>query len=321
MISYDFLVIGLGVKTSYFGNDEWANFAPGLKTLDGATGMRRNILQAFEDAEAKDDRSQVEKLLTIVVIGGGPTGVELAGSFAELAKRVVADDFRRIDTAKTKVILIEGGERLLPMYPEGLSDYTKRRLEKMGVTVKLGKNVSEIGEDFVILGEDRIEAANVIWAAGVQAPKLTETLGVELDRAGRIKVEPSLRLPEYPNVFAIGDIASVMDQDGKPVPGLCPAAIQMGKHVARGIMSESAEPFRYFDKGSMATIGRKAAVAQFGGGQFTGFLAWLMWLFVHLMFLIGFRNKVAVFWQWFYSYFTYKRGARIITGVKTDGKT
>lgn len=315
---YDHLVIALGVKTSYFGNDHWAEHSHGLKSLRDATKMRTEILRAFELAEASDDEDEIRKLMTTVVIGGGPTGVELAGAFAELAKRVMEHDFRRINPRDTRIILVEGADRLLTMYPEDLSNYTKRCLEDKGVEVRTSAMVEDVGDGYVVVAGERIETANVLWAAGVEAPAIVRNLGVETDRAGRIKVRPDLSLPDHPEVFAIGDIVSLVDANGKAVPGLCPAAIQMGDYVARHLSRGQTGPFKYLDKGSMATIGRSAAVAESGGAKFTGFIAWLMWLFIHLLFLIGFRNKVAVFWQWVYSYLTYKRGARIITGVETS---
>ncbi len=313
-LSYDHLIIGLGVQTSYFGHDEWAPHVKGLKTLTDATRIRANILSAFERAEAAEDEAEIRKLMTTVVIGGGPTGVELAGSFAELTKRVMADDFRRINPQDSHIMLVEMADRLLTMYPEDLSAYTLKRLEKMGVDVRLNSAVEDVGEGYVVVAGERIETANVLWAAGVAAPALVRELGVPTDRAGRLKVEPDLSLPGHPEVFAIGDIAHLVDANGKPVPGLCPAAIQMGGYVAKRLLRGQTGPYKYFDKGNMATIGRSAAIAESGGAKFTGFIAWLMWLFIHLLFLIGFRNRIAVFWQWVYSYFTYKRGARIITG-------
>tara|TARA_R110002096_G_scaffold4501_5_gene21060 strand:+ start:3488 stop:4777 length:1290 start_codon:yes stop_codon:yes gene_type:complete len=316
-LNYDHLVIALGVKTSYFGHDHWAKHSHALKSLRDATQIRAAILRAFELAEASDDEDEIRKLMTTVVIGGGPTGVELAGAFAELAKRVMAHDFRRINPRDTRIILVEGMDRLLTMYPEDLSEYTKQRLEGIGVEVRVGAMVEDVGDGYVVVAGERIETANVLWAAGVEAPAIVRNLGVETDRAGRLKVRPDLSLPGHPEVYAIGDIVSLIDANGKAVPGLCPAAIQMGDYVARQLGRGQTGPFKYLDKGSMATIGRSAAVATSGGAKFTGFIAWLMWLFIHLLFLIGFRNKVAVFWQWVYSYMTYKRGARIITGVET----
>jgi NADH dehydrogenase len=326
-LRYDYLVIGLGVKTGYFGHPEWEKHAIGLKSLDDATEIRRRVLLAFERAEMCDDPAEKVRLMTVAVIGGGPTGVELAGAFAELARHVLRRDFRHIDTHQARIVLIEGGPRLLSMYDDDLSQYTRERLESLGVTVLTASPVKEVRNRAVDLGERVIEAENVIWAAGVEAVPLTRKLGVKTDPAGRLMVETDLSLPGHPEVFAVGDIAHCIDQGGLRVPGLCPAAIQMGAHAARVILGEmKAGPrraggyavrpqFRYFDKGSMATIGRSAAVATSMGMKFRGFVAWLMWLFVHLLFLIGFRNRVAVLLQWFYAYVRYRRGARIITGV------
>lgn len=329
-LRYDYLVIGLGVKTGYFGHPEWEKHAIGLKSLDDATEIRRRVLLAFERAEMCEDPAEKARLMTVAVIGGGPTGVELAGAFAELARHVLRRDFRHIDTHQARIVLIEGGPRLLSMYDEDLSQYTRERLESLGVTVLTASPVKEVRSKTVDLGENVIKAENVIWAAGVEAVPLTRKLGVKTDPAGRLMVETDLSLPGHPEVFAVGDIAHCIDQAGVRVPGLCPAAIQMGTHAARVILGDiKAGPrragsygvrpqFRYFDKGSMATIGRSAAVATSMGMKFRGFIAWLMWLFVHLLFLIGFRNRVAVLLQWFYAYVRYRRGARIITGV--DGR-
>ncbi len=327
-LTYDYLVIGLGVKTGYFGHDEWAKDAPGLKTLDDAMAIRRNVLLAFERAEMCEDPEEKRRLMNIVVVGGGPTGVEMAGSFAELSRRVLKKDFRRTDTAEAHIYLVEAAPRLLGMFDEKLSEYTRRHLEKMGVTVKLNSPVKRVEDDVVEFGDETVRAANVIWAAGIKAPELTSKLGVETDRAGRIKVNQDLSIPGHPEVFVAGDIAACIDAKGRNVPGLCPAAMQMGRHAAKVIANEvereillqpqpkEREAFSYFDKGSMATIGRSAAVASSMGLKFTGFIAWLMWLFVHLMFLVGFRNKLAVLLQWFYAYIHYQRGARIITGLE-----
>mgnify|MGYP003381414777 CR=1 FL=1 len=321
---YDYLVIAMGVKTGYFGKNEWEVHARGLKTLDDATAIRRDILYAFEKAEACEDPAERERLMTIAVIGGGPTGVELAGAFAELARHVLQRDFKNINTNEAKIFLIEGQDRLLSMYDRALSDYTRKTLEGMGVTVKLGSQVAELKRGEIILESETIRAANIVWAAGIEAPSLTRELGVETDRSGRLIVETDLSLPGHPEVFVAGDLAHCIDQTGKAVPGLCPAAIQMGRHAAKVILEEvevrrannyNVRPqFRYFDKGSMATIGRSHAVAESMGLKFDGFVAWLMWLFIHLLFLVGFRNRLAVLMQWFYAYVRYRRGARIITG-------
>lgn len=325
-IEYDYLVVAMGVRTGYFGNEEWEKHARGLKTLDDATAIRRDILYAFELAEACDDPVEREKLMTVGVIGGGPTGVELAGAFAELDRHVLQRDFKRINTDEARIYLIEAAPRLLTMYDEELSDYTRKSLETMGVTVKLDCPVEDLREGEIVLKNETIRAANIVWAAGVEAPKLTRIPGVEVDRGGRIIVETDLSIPGFPEVFVAGDMACCIDQAGVRVPGLCPAAMQMGRHAAKVIAEEVKgrygpeypvrRQFRYFDKGSMATIGRSRAVAESKGMKFDGFIAWLMWLFIHLLFLIGFRNRVAVLMQWFYAYVRYRRGARIITGLK-----
>ena len=329
-LAYDYLVLALGGVTSYFGHPEWEQFAPGLKSLDDALRIRRRILLAFEQAENETDPATRDRLMTIVVVGGGPTGVELAGAFAELVRRVLRKDFRRIDPAQARVILIEAGPRVLAHLPPGLSASAQRQLEKLGVEVRVGVKVKTITQGRVEPENGRIiEAENIIWAAGVSASPLTQKLRTELDHAGRVKVKPDLSLPGHPEVFAIGDIALVLDQDGKPVPGVSPAAMQMARKIARIIRDEldlgaghaARPPFKYWDKGTMATIGRSAAVAKIGKLEFTGFLAWIAWLFVHLIFLIGFRNKLAVLLQWTYSYLAYKRGARIVTGLSEAARS
>jgi NADH dehydrogenase len=326
-LDYDYLVVAMGGQTGYFGHPEWEQFAPGLKTLDDALRIRSQILLAFERAENEPDPAEREKLLTIVVVGGGPTGVELAGAFAELTRTVLNRDFRRIDPTKAHIILIEGSPKVLSHLPPDLSASAQRQLEALGVQVRNNIHVKAIRAGEVELANGNvIRAGNILWAAGVAATPLTKKFGVELDKAGRIKVNPDLSLPGHPEIFAIGDLALVMQADGKPVPGVSPAAMQMGKHVARIIENEinaSAQPaarpaFKYWDKGTMATIGRSAAVAWIGRFKFSGFLAWLAWLFIHLIFLVGFRNRIAVLFQWTYSYFSYKRSARIITNLPSD---
>jgi NADH dehydrogenase len=321
-LEYDFLVLATGSQTGYFGHPEWEQFAPGLKTLDDALRLRSRILLAFEKAENETNEAERDKLLTMVIVGGGPTGLELAGAFAELARTVLKRDFRRIDPTQTRIILIEGATRVLSNYPPELSASAKRQIEALGVQVRTATPVKNIRDGEVELATGEIlRAGNIIWAAGVLATPLTRKLGVELDRAGRVKVNPDLSVPGHPEIFAIGDLAFVIEKDGQPVPGICPAAMQMGRHVARVIENElnpgasqpSRPPFKYWDKGTMATIGRSAAVAWIGRFKISGFPAWLAWLFVHLIFLIGFRNRLAVLLQWTYSYFAYKRGARIIT--------
>jgi len=329
-LSYDYLVLAMGGTPSYFGHDDWAIHAPGLKSLDDALMIRRKILLAFEEAETETDEQRRRELMTVIVVGGGPTGVELAGTFAELAKTVLVRDFDRIDPSKARVILIEGGPRVLGTFPEDLSASAQRQLERLGVEVRVGKHVQAIRKGEVQMPDGEILRGNVLWAAGVAASPLTKKLGVEIDRGGRIKVAPDLSLPGHPEVLALGDMVNLTDRKGQLVPGVSPAAIQMGEHAAKLIAQElrdrdrsatkgsallDREAFAYWDKGTMATIGRSKAVAQVGNLHFSKYLAWVAWLFVHLVFLVGFRNKISVFMQWTYSYLTYKRGARIITGV------
>lgn len=322
-LTYDYLVLALGSVTSYFGHPEWEEHAPGLKTIDDALRIRRNVLLAFERAESEPDPAEQERLMTVVVVGGGPTGVELAGACAELAHRVLRRDFDHIDPRRARIVLVEAAPRVLAHFPEDLSASAGERLEGMGVRVRTACPVKSITRHSVTLVNDEvIRAENILWAAGVMAHPLTARLGVARDRAGRIQVNPDLSLPGHPEVFAIGDLAVVHQANGLPVPGVAPAAMQMARHVARVIREELTfgpadprRPFRYRDRGLLATIGRSAAVAVVGAVKLDGFLAWLAWLVVHLLFLIGFRNKIAVLLSWTYSYFTYKLGARIITGM------
>jgi NADH dehydrogenase len=321
-LHYDYLVMGLGGVTTYFGHPEWEAVAPGLKTLDDAVRIRRDILLAFEKAETATNPEDRERLMTIVVVGGGPTGVELAGAFAELARHVLAGDFRRIEPGKARVIIIEASPVILSHLPYELAASGQRQLEALGVEVRTNTRVTAIHEGCVETTTGKICAENIIWAAGVGATPLTKRLGVELDRAGRVKVKPDLSVPGFPNAFAIGDMASLVDKNGVLVPGVSPAAMQEGRHVAKILKDEldlgpkaDRPAFAYWDKGTMATIGRSAAVAKMGDIELTGFVAWIAWLFVHLIFLLGFRNKIAVLMQWFYSYLAYRRGSRIITGL------
>lgn len=322
-LDYDHLIIGLGVVTSYFGHPEWAQHAPGLKSLSDAIRIRRNVLRAFELAEMEVDPEIRRKLMTIVVVGGGPTGVELAGAFAELVRHVLRSDFRRIDPTLARIILIEAGEQVLDMFESPLPYKARTQLEALGVEVRTSCRVEDLGAGFVKATGERIDAENIIWGAGVAAHPITQTLGIGLARGGRIPVLPDLTLPGHPEVFAIGDIVSLTDPNGVLVPGVSPGAIQMGIHVAKLLHADVdgnkalRRDFTYRNKGSMATIGRSAAIAQVAGLHFSGFIAWMLWLFVHLIFLVGFRNKIAVLLQWFYSYVRYKRGARIITDPGT----
>jgi NADH dehydrogenase len=327
-LPYDYLVLALGGCTSYFGHPEWEEFAPGLKSLEDAIRIRHQVLLAFEKAECEPDPVVRERLMTIVVVGGGPTGVELAGAFAELSRNVLRRDFRHIDPGKARVILIEASPVVLSHMPADLAASATEQLRELGVQVRTNTKVKAITRCRVELDNgDIITAENVIWAAGVSASPLTRRLGAEVDRGGRVRVNPDLSLPGRPEVFAIGDMAIVLCEDGKPVPGVSPAAMQMAGHAVQIIEDELAAPgpghalrpaFKYWDKGTMATIGRSAAVACTGPFHLTGFIAWVAWLFVHLVFLIGFRNRLAVLLQWAYSYFTYKRGARIITSLPDE---
>jgi NADH:ubiquinone reductase (H+-translocating) len=316
-LKYDYLVLAAGGRTSYFGHDEWETFAPGLKDLDDAVEIRRRVLLAFEAAEKETDPERRRALMTFVVVGGGPTGVELAGAIAELSHFVLARDFRSIFPEEAEILLLEGGPKILPSFAPDLSKSAHRQLTELGVRVQTGAQVTHIDEYGVNLSDERIRAATVIWAAGVSATTLTERLGAPLDRAGRVLVNHDLTVPGHHNVFAIGDM-TYLEQDGKALPGVSPVAMQMGRRVAGNIRNDLAgkpyEEFRYFDKGSMATIGRKAAIAEIGKLHLSGFIAWMAWLTVHIFFLIGFRNRFAVLFNWAWSYFTYQRGARLITG-------
>jgi NADH dehydrogenase len=317
-VGYDYLIVAAGASHAYFGHDEWEPFAPGLKTIEDALEIRRRMLLAFELAErqAASDKEQVQ--LNFVVVGGGPTGVELAGTLAEIARQVLANEFHSIDPKLTRIILLEGGPRVLPTYPEDLSRSAEEQLRHLGVEVHTSALVTQVVPGAVKMGETRLRAAVTLWAAGVAASPLGKKLGSPLDRAGRVLVNPDLSLPGHPEVFVIGDLAALKDEDGKWLPGVAPVAMQEGKATAHNIGSELQgelrKNFHYWNKGSLATIGRAAAVADFGKIHISGFLAWLSWLFVHIFFLIGFRNRLIVLIQWAWSYLTYERGARLITG-------
>jgi NADH dehydrogenase len=319
-LPYDYLLVAAGATHDYFGHSEWAHFAPGLKTVEDAIEIRRRMLLAFEIAERHAHLTQRPEPINFVVVGGGPTGVELAGALAEIAQQVLATDFRAIDPRSTRVLLVEAGPRILPAFDESLSASAVRQLQKIGVEVLTGSPVTSVNATQVRIGEDKVVPASVvIWAAGVAASPMGKLLNVPTDRAGRVKVEPDLSIPGHPEVFVLGDLASVMQPDGRPVPGVAPAAIQMAQFAASAIEADSkGQPrgeFRYRDKGSMATIGRSSAVAQMRGLKLSGMPAWLAWLFVHLMFLIGFRSRVQVLWEWFWAYLHFQRGARLITGI------
>ena len=316
-LAYDYLVLATGATHSYFGHDDWAPFAPGLKHISDATEIRRRFLIAFERAEVVDDETERQRLLTFVIVGGGATGVEMAGAIAEVAQRTLRHDFRRIDPRRSRIILIEAGPRLLPAFPQPLSDYAARSLRGMGVEVELGRMVIGCDGRGVTLKDGRIDAATVIWAAGVVASPAAKWIGAEHDRAGRITVNPDLSVLGRPEIFAIGDTASVKNRDGRPVPGIAPAAKQMGQYVAKVIAArvEGAPPpgpFVYHHAGDLATIGRKSAVVKLGVFQLKGFLGWLFWSVVHIYFLIGIRNRFVVALNWLWSYVTFQRGARLI---------
>ena len=316
-IEHDFLMLASGATHAYFGHDEWAPHAPGLKTLDDALDIRRRILTAFERAEAETDVAARDAWLTFAVVGGGPTGVELAGTLAEIARHTLRREFRRIDPTRARVLLLEAGPRVLSTFPEALSEKARRQLQRLGVEVRTGTPVAMIDADGVQLGDMRIAARTVLWAAGVAASPLARTLGVPLDRAGRVPVEPDLHVSGHPHVFVAGDLASV-HCDGKPVPGVAPAAKQMGAHVAAAIRARlagrAAHEFKYRDYGNLATIGRRAAVVDLRGVRFSGFVAWSFWLSAHIFFLIGFRNRIVVLFDWALAYWTHQRNARIILG-------
>ena len=317
-IPFDYLILGTGASHSYFGNDGWAAQAPGLKTLEDALDIRRRVFLAYENAERENDPEKRRAFMTFVVIGAGPTGVEMAGALAEISRRTLARDFRTIDPKSARIILVEGVGRVLPPFPEDLSAAARGQLERLGVEVWTGTRVTAIDGDGVTLGADRVSARTVIWAAGVQGSGVAASLGADLDRAGKVRVRPDLSVPGAPNIFVAGDLASLI-QDGEPVPGVCPAAMQEGRHAARNVMAlvegRETAPFRYVDKGSFAVIGRGAAVGDLLGFKMSGRLAWLAWLAIHITFLIGFRNRLIVLIGWAYSYFTHRRGARLITGA------
>lgn len=317
-LAYDFLILAVGASNFYFGHDDWARYAVGLKDLDDAVEVRRRVLLAFEAAERAPSAEERQRLLTFVVVGGGPTGVELAGALAELSRFVLARDFRNVDPTGARIVLLEGSPRILGTFPEKLSLRAEADLKRLGAEVRANTKVTSIDENGVHIGDELLPTATVLWAAGVRPAPLTAALGAPLDRAGRVLVEPDLTLPGHPEVFALGDMAAFLHQDGKPLPGVSPVAMQQARHAAASIRAtlrgQPRTKFHYVDKGNMATIGRAAAIVHIKRLQLSGFLAWLFWLMVHIFFLITFRNRIAVLANWAYSYLTYKRGARLITG-------
>ena len=319
---YDYLILATGARHAYFSHPEWEALAPGLKSLEDAREMRRRFLLAFEEAEKGGGAGERESWLTFVIVGGGPTGVELAGILPEVARHGIARDFRRIDTRRTRVILLEGGPRVLPSFAEWISARARRDLTELGVEVRTGALVTRIEPDAVYVGDERIACRTVFWAAGNAASPLAKSLGAPLDRVGRVMVRPDLSVPEHPEIFVAGDIAAVMKDDGTLVPGVAPAANQEGRTAAQNLLrtlgGEPRKPFRYHDKGNLATIGRHRAVAQFGKLGVSGYLAWWLWLIVHILYLAGFRNRLVVLVEWGYAYVTYHRGARVITAGRGD---
>jgi len=320
-LPYDYLIVASGASHAYFGHEEWQPLAPGLKTIEDALEIRRRVLLAFElaEREAASGRGQVP--LNFVIVGGGPTGVELAGTLSEIARHAFTNEFNSIDPKLTRIILLEGGSRILPAYPEDLSRSAEEQLRRLGVEVHTSAMVTGVEPAAVRMGSTTLPAAVILWAAGVGASPLGKKLGAPVDRAGRVLVNPDLSIPGHPEIFVIGDLAALKDESGQLVPGVAPAAIQQGKstarNIARDLQGKPRQNFHYLNKGNLATIGRAAAIAQFGKIHISGFLAWLSWLFVHIFFLIGFRNRIMVLIQWAWSYFTYERGARLITGDQT----
>ena len=319
-LDYDYLILACGSQQSYFGHEEWEPFAPGLKTLEQATEVRRRVLMAFELAEREKDPERIRQLLTFVIVGGGPTGVELAGALAEIARFALSRDFKHIDPKNTRIILVEAGPRILAPFDTKLSERAARDLENLGVTIWTGVRVTRISNEAVTFGSEgkteSLQTSTVVWAAGVKPSEISPTIGVPLDKAGRVMVQPDLSLPSFPEVFVLGDQSTLNDQDGKPLPGLAPVAIQEGRAAADSILADlqdkARKPFRYHDKGQMATIGRSRAVVQTKALKFGGIIAWYAWLLIHIYYLIGFKNRVIVLIQWFWSYATYKRGAQLI---------
>jgi NADH dehydrogenase len=318
-IPWDYLIVATGSRHAYFGHNEWEPYAPGLKAVEDASEIRRRFLLAFENAEKSEDEKERDEYLTFVIVGGGPTGVELAGAFPYIARKALAPEFRKVDTRRTRVILVEAGSRLLPTFPEDLAARATRDLEELGVDVRVNSFVTLVEPDGVRVGNEKIRARNAFWAAGNLASPVGKFLDSPLDRAGRILVNADLSAPGHPEIFVVGDLAALV-QDGRPIPGVGPAAIQEGKAAAKNILrdlrSEPRKNFRYWNKGDLAVIGRSRAIADLGWIRFSGRLAWFFWLFVHIMYLVGFRNRVVVLFEWAYAYFTSQAGVRLITDVE-----
>ncbi len=315
-LDYDYLILACGARHSYFGHEEWEEYAPGLKTIEQATEIRRRVLTAFEAAERTLDSEQLRKFLTFVVVGGGPTGVELAGAIGEMSRFTLAQDFRNINPKLAHIILVEAGPRILPSFSEELAKVATRNLENLGVQVWTSSKVTQVDNNGVTIGRERVETATILWAAGVQASELGRKLAVNLDQQGRIPVEPCLNIKGHPEVFVAGDLAHFAHGCGNPLPGLAPVALQQGRWIARNILRENmgkkSLPFHYMDKGQLATIGRSKAIIQLGRFRSSGFLAWFIWLITHIYYLIGFKNRLFVTMQWAWSFFSFNRGARLI---------
>lgn len=316
-IPYDYLIVASGSHHAYFGHDEWEPIAPGLKTVEDATELRRRFLLAFERAEKSTEEAEREAYLTFVIVGAGPTGTELSGALPTIARKALRPDFRNIDTQKTRVILVEGGPRILPTFPEELAEKARQSLAHLGVEVRTNSIVTRIEPDAVYIGDEKISTKTVFWAAGNAASPLGRKLGAPLDKVGRVLVNPDLSIPGHQEVFVVGDLAFKMRENGRQVPGVCPAANQEGttaaKNIRRLMGHLPTKPFHYFNKGDLAVIGRSHAIADFGRVRISGRIAWLLWLFVHIMYLVGFRNRISVFIEWAYSFITYQRGVRLIT--------
>ena len=317
-VNFDYLIVAAGATHAYFGRNEWEEFAPGLKTVEDAIEMRRRVLLAFEIAEREASIDGHHGPINFVIVGGGPTGVELAGALAEITRRVISEDFRHIDPRRARILLVEAGPRILAAFPADLSESAERQLKKLGVEVMTNARVNDVTRDSVTIGTEKLPTAVVLWGAGVAASPLGKMLGAPTDRAGRVEVLPDLSIPNHPNIFVTGDLAAVKTEKGTPVPGVAPAAIQMGtyaaKTIANDLRGESRKPFAYWDKGTLATIGRNSAVGDLGVVHLKGFLAWLAWGFIHIYFLIGFRNRIRVMADWVWQYLTFRRGTRLITG-------